>query len=216
MSLLKDSNTWNYVGDNSYDEANHSLEMISTAERRISQKKQAVEDLENELLLLKNQALNIYKTRVSYPLFEPTILGDAAKWIAMANSNTDADGNKLDKRRRYGERTCYEFVSDKLKELLGVDDLKIEEIIDFNFSMAKLIDFSACGQDWELSIPIVKNVTLKHYETYGSWCFKLRLLHCKGNVLKEIGATYEEDELKDLMQRGIEMYCNEDNKGEKL
>ena len=187
MSLLKDSSTWNYIGDNSYDEANHSLEMISTVERRISQKKQVIEDLENELFLLKKQALDIYKSRVSYLLFDSSILGDAAKWVAMVESNTDADGSKLDKRRRYGERICYEFVSDKLKELLGVDDLKINEIIDFIFGMAKLIDFSACGQDWELSIPIVKNVTLKQYENYGSWCFKLRLLHCKGNVLKEVG-----------------------------
>ena len=68
MSLLKDSSTWNYIGDNSYDEANHSLEMISTVERRISQKKQVIEDLENELFLLKKQALDIYKKKPGFIL----------------------------------------------------------------------------------------------------------------------------------------------------
>ena len=115
------------------------------------------------------------------------MLDGAAKWTVMNETNKDSNGNKLDRRRSYKEKICYENILDRLKTYLGIDDFKIKEVIDLSFGMAKLIDFSVCGQDWELAIPIIKNVTLKHYEAYGSRCFKLRLLHCKGNVLKEVG-----------------------------
>lgn len=209
MSLLKDSSTWNYVGDNSYDEANHSLEMISTVERRISQKKQAVEDLENELFLLKKQALDIYKSRVSYFPFELEILKSAAKWLVMNKNNKDSDGNKLDRRKRYEEKNCYEFIFEKTKNLLGVDDLDITEIIDFDFSSAMEIEFTSHNHNWTLKVPMVKNIRSNHYDRYGAWCFKLCLFHNEGCGSTQVGATYEEDEIKDIMQRGIEMYCKE-------
>ena len=180
--------------------------------RRIADKKRAIDDMQNEYNLLEEQAFYLYKTHVSYIMLGPKVIEGAEKWLRMIESGKDSDGKKLDKRKKCVEKDNYEFVAAYVKKLLGLDDFEFTGIIDYNFSIAKEIEFNSHGHKWELEVPIIKNLRVKHYRESPS-CFKLKLYHVGSCLHSCIGSTFEEDDLKDIMAKGIEKYCEvEDGK----
>lgn len=186
-----------------------SLEAFETVERRIAEKKTAISDLENELDLLKKQALYTYKSNVRYDFIgsENTFI-TAQKWLSMLKKGTDSDGNKLDKRKKYPEKTTFEVFQSDLGQMLGIENFHIDGIINFNYSEGYETEFAYLDHKWALYIPIIKNVEMKAYENRGAYCFQLQLLHYDSpSSLTTVGATFEEDELKDILQLGVEKYC---------
>ena len=182
--------------------------IFDKCEERITKKKQAIEDLKNELMLLEDQALQSYKNHVYYYKLNPDTIGNARNWLWMVKNNEDLDGNKLDKRKKYEEKSCFEFIRNYLKEILGIPNIEITSIIDVNWGQANDIEFSYLDHTWRLEVPTIKHVSIKDYQNYGSSAFKLRLCHCKEYLIETIGSTFEEYELADIMQKGIEKYCS--------
>lgn len=182
--------------------------IFDKCEERITKKKQAIEDLKNELMLLEDQALQSYKNHVYYFKLNPETIKHAREWLWMVKNNKDSDGNKLDKRKKYQEKSCFEFIRDHVKEILGISDIEITSIIDVNWGQANDIEFSYLDHTWRLEVPTIKHVSIKDYQNYGSSAFKLRLCHCKEYLIETIGSTFEEYELADIMQKGIEKYCS--------
>ena len=180
--------------------------IFDKCEERITKKKQAIEDLKNELMLLEDQAVQSYKNHVYYYKLNPDTIRYARVWLWMVKNNKDNDGNKLDKRKKYQEKSCFEFIRDHLKEILGISDIEITSIIDVNWGQANDIEFSYLDHTWRLEVPTIKRVSIKDYQDYGSSAFKLRLCHCKEHLIEIIGSTFEEYELADIMQKGIEKY----------
>lgn len=187
-----------------------SLDCLKQAERRVNQKKEMIEDMQNEFNLLEKSAYELYKNHVNYYRFDPWING-AKKWLEMLKSGKDIEGNKIDRRRNYKEKQCYDALNNGLKELLGID-LMIKEMNTFNFGEATFIYFSYNDHEWYVNIPTISGIRFDSYKRYGSACFKLRIVHKDDSILwKEVGATFVEEELKEIMEKGIEEYFNGDN-----
>ena len=182
--------------------------IFDKCEERITKKKQAIEDLKNELMLLEDQAVQSYKNHVYYYKLNPDTIRYARVWLWMVKNNKDNDGNKLDKRKKYQEKSCFEFIRDHLKEILGISDIEITSIIDVNWGQANDIEFNYLGHTWRLEVPTIKHVSIKDYQNYGSIVFKLRLCHCEEHLIETVDSTFEEYELADIMQKGIEKYCS--------
>lgn len=201
-----------YNGESLYDsftgkKITPSTVLFSQAERRIKDKETAIEDLQNELDLLKRQAFEAYKTNVRYDYFSKGLMYKAQSWLSMFKKGEDKDGNKLDKRKKYEEKTCFEYLQSIVGKYLGIENIKIDEIIEYNFGEAMEFKFNYRNHTWMLSVPIVNNIKMRSYEHTGEYCFKLSLLvyessHCS----KVIGYTYEEDELKSI----LETYCKKE------
>lgn len=182
--------------------------IFDKCEERITKKKQAIEDLKNELMLLEDQALRTYKNYVFYFKLNPNTIKLARDWLHMINKNQDSNGNKLDKRKKYDEKSYFEYLRNYMKEILGIPNIEITSIIDVNWGQANDIEFSYLDHTWRLEVPTIKHVSIKDYQNYGSSAFKLRLCHCKEYLIETIGSTFEEYELADIMQKGIEKYCS--------
>lgn len=197
-------------GFNLYEHEKPSVVVFEETKRRLNTKKQMIEDLQNEYNLLEYQAFDQYQRHVSYMLISEPMIDSASKWLNMLKNGTDADGNKLDKRKKYDEKFHFEYIRDYFQRILGIDDMEIESIYDWNFKEGARIYFASHDREWVLEIPYVKGVKFKSFQMMGESCFKLALCVKTGeHSSRVIGSTFEEDELKDIMQKGIEGYCND-------
>ena len=193
-----------------YDEYNIKSNpqfLFDKCEERIAKKKQAIEDLKNELMLLEDQAIQTYKNCVYYFKLNPDTIRRAREWLWMLKNNKDSDGNKIDKRKKYEEKPYFEFIRNYMKEILGIPNIEITSIIDVNWGQANDIEFNYLGHTWRLEVPTIKHTFIKDYQNYGNIVFKLRLCHCNELLIETIGSTFEEEELANIMQKGIEKYC---------
>lgn len=173
-----------------------SVELFAESKRRIGIKKMEIEDLKNELELLQRQAYNLYCSNVYYPYFGTETIDVAKEWYRKINS-----GEKVDKRRKCKEKVAFQQLQDYISGLLGVD-ISIIGFIDFNFGQADEIKFKYADRDWMLEIP--RKVGFKEYSYYGESVFEIKLLYWESvSVTKLIGSTFEESELKDIMELGI-------------
>ena len=203
MALLK-KNVYSYGG--TIEQTSYGA--IESAERRLAAKKIQAEDVAYELKLVELDAFSIYKDNVGYYMLNSKIIRSAADWLKMVKNNKDSEGNKLDKRRRYPEKDNYEWLTEHLKELLDVDDFVMESYFDYNFGQADGITFSSSGHKWQLTIPVVNNVQFRSYKDCGREVFMLTLKHYDCDVvISHVGSTFEEDELKDIMKKGIIKYA---------
>ena len=101
MSLLYKNDTYNYNGE--YEMK--SLNKFAQAERRLLEKKQALDDMKNEYDLIEQQAFRTYKENIQYMLLDqPSTIKMCREWLNMLSKNQDTDGNKLDKRKKYKEK----------------------------------------------------------------------------------------------------------------
>ena len=185
-----------------------SSTIIATAERRLASKKQALEDMQNEFDLIEKQAFFTYKDQIFYAIVHMGFIKGATDWIKMLKDGVDKEGKKLDGRRKYNEKQVFELLTTELSKYLGIDDMKINEICDYNYGEGNHIYFTSHNHGWELEIPIVKNVQLRSYQYNGASCFKLVLLHQDSeHCFSSVGSTFEENELANFMAQGIAKYC---------
>jgi hypothetical protein len=209
MSFARPNDGYDYTGNFKLS----SLATITQAERRLAVKKQALDDMQNEYNLLEEQAFKTYKSNIYYlTLDQEGFINQCKTWLKMKKENKDADGNKLDGRKKYKEKNIYDYYIEHIEELLGIEGISDIKFIDYNFGQATEIEFSYLNHKWELEIPHIKSIQLKAYQNYGASVFKLKLTHQDVKYTSSwscIGYTYEEDELKDLMQQGIEKYVTE-------
>lgn len=189
-----------------------SLSEIAQAERRLSAKKQSLEDMQNEYNLIENQTFNTYVKNISYfQLAQKGMINASKDWLNMKKKNQDKDGNKLDGRRSYPEKTNFEYYIGYIKDLLGIDNMEDIEFYDYNFGEGCHISFTYKNNKWQLEIPLVDKIGLRSYKSYGASVFKLRLLHKDSSCCWScVGSTFEEDELKNIMTIGIEKWCKEE------
>ena len=55
-------------------------------------------------------------------------------------------------------------------------------------------------------MPNIEKISLKSYKQYGNSIFKLRIGHKNGCLDEFVGSTFEEDDLKNIMKKGIDKY----------
>lgn len=208
MSLVYKNDTYNYNGK--YEMS--SLNKFAQAERRLSAKKQALDDMKNEYDLIEQQAFCTYKENVQYMLLDqPSTIKTCKEWLSMLSKNQDTDGNKLDKRRKYKEKEIYDWYVNYIKEFLDIEYMNDVKFIECDFGQATDIQFEYKEHNWYLRIPHIKAIKVEAYRDYGSSVFKLSLKHNDIEYSRrwsQVGSTYEEDELRNIMAQGIEKYCN--------
>jgi len=179
-----------------------SLDKFALAERRLKDKKQLLEDIQNEYNLLETDAFKTYKKEVIYLLcLNPGTIAKARKWLDMLQSKTI----KIDKRKKYEEKVMFEILRGDLRKLLGYKDIEITNITSYGYEgYAYGIYFTFLDHKFELYVPNMDVVDLKHYREYKEYAFKLALYNCdKPNIAESFGATYFESELKDIFEKWL-------------
>ena len=141
MSLAYKNDTYNYNGE--YEMG--SLNKFAQAERRLSAKKQALDDMKNEYDLIEQQAFRTYKENIQYMLLDqPSTIKTCREWLNMLSKNQDADGNKLDKRKKYKEKEMYdlkhELIAAQIKAESSAKEIKElkSEISKYQKNIVKL------------------------------------------------------------------------------
>lgn len=193
-----------YVNARRESEKVEIIKLLSESDRRLKQKKQALEDMRNEYDLLEMQAYNTYKNRIMYSSFnvESTTI-KAVKWLGMLKNGTDSEGNKLDKRKKYEEKTWYEYINEDISRLLG-EDITIEEIINFNYGEGYEYFFKYNDKKYYIRIPVINNISLKSYQYDGEYAFTMSLHVCDSldsYSSTTIGYTLFEEEMKDIWKK---------------
>lgn len=180
----------------------YSQTKIDKAERRLKVKKELLEDIQNEVRLLELDAYNIYREEVAYYFILPNMIDKAKQWLAMLNDPKI----KIDKRKKYEEKNVYEYITHKLEELLGQSDIKITKFSQMGYEhFADIIGFECNGHYFHLTIPIIQRISLKDYQDNGAYEFQLRLHVKEGESMYGlIGITFNENELKDFMNKFLE------------
>jgi len=187
-----------------------SIVKIEKAEQRLKEKKKIVEDMQNELRLLEFDAFDTLKKEVYYFDFPYTSIEKAVKWIKMSNDKE----NKIDKRKKYEEKDAYEYLTYTLEKYLDKKDIKITEIIYEGYSSYAVNIFFTCqGYDLYLKVPMIQNISMKEYQYYGQYIFKLTLYHeVKKSISEAIDSTFREPELKDILNKFLEEHNAETEK----
>lgn len=199
MSLAY-TNDENSVWSKRYGELT-TQQKIDKAEKRLKDKKNLIEDLQNELRLLEADAFLIYKQEVIYNKIWPNIIDDASKWLAMLNK-----GEKIDKRKKCKEKDMFQYLTKTLQDIFGQPDIEIYEFIIEGYDhYADNILFTCHGHKFALSLPRISNISLGYYQNDGAYVFKIKLfIHDKPSFYECIGMTYEENELKDILNKWFE------------
>ena len=184
-----------------------SLDKIALAERRLKEKKKLLEDVQNEYNLLEADAFRTYKKEVIYLLsLNPALINKAMKWLNMLEDKK----NKIDKRKNYEKKDIYEMFLKDLQKLLGYD-IEITHITQYGYEgYAYGVYFNCMNHKFELKVPNMDAVDIKHYQDYGDYVFKLALYNCdKPNISECFGNTYFESELKDILNKFLKEHNSE-------
>lgn len=182
--------------------------VFQDVERRLSAKRTAIRDLENEYNLLERQAYETYQRYVYYP-FSQSEFETLSKWLPSYIKGVDSEGNKISKQKNSFEKRLYKDFTKQLEDLFNVTGINIFSIVDFNYSQAYDIKFNYDGITFELAIPNVKTVSFDFYTNYGNKCFGLSLsIKVGDNIYSEVGVTFDENNLHELMKSGIERFRN--------
>lgn len=180
---------------------------IATAERRVKEKKQLIEDLQNEHALLEEQAYNLYKRNVLYFGFQnDSETRYAITWLHMMETGVDSEGKKLDKRKKYDEKMRYEWLTSSIREMMDDNSIVIDKIISYGYNTEGYeYVFMHNNKKFYIYIPVVTNVPLKSYQYDGAYAFSISLhVHedsCSSSV---IGSTLFMDEVADIWKKYLE------------
>lgn len=181
---------------------------LKQSERRIKAKKQQLEDVQNELDLLKHQEYDTCKHEISYFGFQNSnITEKAIKWLKMLKEGKDKDGNKINKRKKYEEKICYDILTESIREILGDDSIVINEIIIFDkYAEAYEYKFTYNNMKYYIQIPVVARVPFDSYDYYGiEHSFGITLhVYTSPHVSEYIGGSIFMDEIKDIWKKHLE------------
>ena len=180
---------------------------VAKAERRVREKKQLIEDLQNEYTLLEEQAFNLYKRNVLYFGFQnDSETRYAIKWLHMMESGVDSEGKKLDKRKKYDEKMRYEWLTSSIREMMDDNSIVIDEIIEYGYNTEGYnYEFNHNGKKFYIFIPLVASVPLKSYQYDGARAFSISLhVYESSCSTRVIGSTLFMDEVADIWKKYLE------------
>jgi hypothetical protein len=193
-----------YIDENKKDLINE----IKQSDRRIKEKKQQIEDLQNELDLLKEQGFDTCKRRIMHFGFQnPDITEKAIKWLNMVETGLDSDGNKLDNRKKYDEKLRYEWLNKDIQEILNDDTITIDKIIRFGVHIeAYEYMFMYNNKKHYIQIPVIARVPFEDYDRYGvEYAFGISVhVFTSDHASEYIGGSIFMDEIKDIWKKYTE------------
>ena len=181
---------------------------LKQSERRIKAKKQQLEDVQNELDLLKEQEFDTCKSNISYFGFQNSnITEKAIKWLKMLKEGKDKDGNKINKRTKCEEKLNYDILTKSIREILGDDSIVIDEIIIYGkYAEAYEYVFTYNNMQHYIQIPVIARAPFESYDHYGiEHTFGITLhVYTSPHVSEYIGGFIFMDEIKDIWKKYLE------------
>lgn len=181
---------------------------LKQSERRIKAKKQQLEDVQNELDLLKHQEFDTCKSRILYFGFKNyDITEKAIKWLKMLKEGKDKDGNRISIRKKYEEKLNYTILTKSIREILDDDSIVIDEIIIYGkYAEAYMYKFMYNNMQHYIQIPVIARVPFESYDYYGiEHTFGITLhVYTSPHVSEYIGGSIFMDEIKDIWKKYIE------------
>ena len=177
--------------------------VVPECERRILQKQQLLDDVKNELDLLRKQEFDLLKSKVQYWQFG----GDQGLLNVLHGFQIKNNENSSDEA--YHDIEAFKEFDNKLKKVFNVYSLDITNMVEYNYGEAVCVEFTYQGRNWCLTIPIVAGISKESYsfEKFGPHCFKLALhIQADEYFRDEVGATFDVDKLKYLLQEGVDRF----------
>ncbi len=181
---------------------------LKQSERRIKAKKQQLEDVQNELDLLKHQEFDTCKSSILYFGFQNyDITEKAIKWLKMLKEGKDKDGNRISIRKKYEEKLNYTILTKSIREILEDDSIVIDEIIIYGkYAEAYMYKFMYNNMQYYIQIPVIARVPFESYDYYGiEHTFGITLhVYTSPHVSEYIGGSIFMDEIKDIWKKYLE------------
>jgi hypothetical protein len=180
-------------------------EAFDLVERQVKNKKEAVDQAEVELDLLKQRAYMTYKQKCDYILFYILDFNGAQRWLNMIMQGCDTEGRKLDRRRKYPEESSFQMVQSKLRQLLNQPTLEVVCLVAHNFTTGGWsINFTLDDHKYSIHIPLPNKITYETYKERGRSAFELTIFNADtSNVRTWAGSTLFVDELPQVMEQAI-------------
>lgn len=192
-----------------------SLEQFATVERRVAEKRSYLEDVQNELALLEQQAVRLYSSQVEYLKFTYIDTKLVRAWMRMLKSGKDHDGNKLNIRKKCPEKEMYASCIHTLESYLGISGIELLDIVECGLHHeADSFEFRYMDHRWSINIPCIQNISLQYYKDLGNSVFKLEVYYHSGCMRYLVGSTFEEDDLSDIMKTGVEKFVKDGDPNE--
>ena len=171
---------------------------IETAKQLHEEMKNNVEKYQKLSELTFNDYVQTVKANINYWEYLTCIKG-AIEWLSKLDN-----GEKIDRRRRYEEKDCFDFFQDNLCKLLD-RKIKIKEIRTCGYEgycYSILFDYE--GQEYCIEIPDTKQISPKNitYAHFG----KITLYRCENSIYTEIEGTYTPEKLKDAFDEHIKNF----------
>ena len=97
----------------------------------------------------------------------------------------------------------FEYLTHDLQNIFEQDDIKITRILQYGYNAsADIIEFDCKGYHFQLTIPIIEHIGIKDYQDSGAYAFQIHLhVEERPNVYNFVGDTFEEDDLKDILNK---------------
>lgn len=177
-----------------------SLEEIQKAKLALVHAEYNLDIYEYSVKICKENLMNVVSRRPQYLAILFDLSDDARKWLNKLETE------KIDKRRKYNEKFCYDLFLDKLKEFFNENDICIKKIYDDGFTAGKLgisVKFESHGNIFDLFIP---NLRLLHIKFFDNVCKegKLSLSIFDGKIYHVLCQSYDEEEILKAFQNKIQ------------
>lgn len=169
---------------------------IAKQHKRIDSKKVLIEDLENELYLLKKQTFDMYKKNIRYPLLcFDDIINKACNWIS--------ERDNVDKRKKSENKDAYEFIQNVIRRYIGykVDITSISREFQLEYIN---VYFEYSGMKFSIEIPNISHISFKSFDRYGDNVFQIKIKTVSECVHTVFGSTLDEDKLHDIFKKHID------------
>ena len=168
-----------------------SLEEIQKAKLALVHAEYNLDIYEYNVKICKENLMNVVSRRPQYLSILFDLSDNARKWLNKLETE------KIDKRKKYDEKFCYDLFLDKLKEFFNENDICIKKIYDDGFTAGRLgisVKFESRGNIFELFIPILR---LLHIKFFDNICKegKLSLSIFDGKIYHVLCASYDEKDI---------------------
>ena len=192
-----------YIGGDKLDAYKVSTYKINAARKLRHQMEDEVEKYKKLTELAYDNEIAEVKRNVGYLYLIPGV-EQVKKWLITLKS-----GTKINKKQEREGKEFYNFLLERLSELLGVKVKEIKEINTFCYEcLAYIVYFKIddIKESFELWIPLVEKINRENYETMDFG--RLHLHFNERNSSKLICSSYEIKEIEVNFKKWLEENTN--------
>lgn len=174
---------------------------INKAKRLVDDMSTEVEKYTQLLELAKQNYVDTIKANIRYEKWTLSF-DEVGKWLCMLKTE------KIDKRKKYNEKLCYDFINSELRDLLEDDSIEVVSVSSGGWESYYYSYEFKTNKDSEhkyyLSIPNAKSLNVENISN--AYDGMLALFKVEGFTHNMIESSYDESDIKkaykDLWNKG--------------